>query len=78
MQTIGDCYVAATGLPKPRRDHHIAMCRFALECLRKMHRLRVKLEKALGPDTAELDMRFGLHSGPGEYTLEIFGHPSKP
>lgn len=70
-QTIGDCYVAASGLPKPRRDHHIAMCRFALECLRSMHRLRVKLERTLGPDTADLDMRFGLHSGPGEYALDI-------
>ena len=57
--------MAATGLPQPRKDHHVVMCRFALECLRKMHTMRITLEKTLGPDTADLDMRFGLHSGSG-------------
>lgn len=29
-----------------------------------MGKLKNKLEKKLGPDAKELDMRFGLHSGP--------------
>jgi class 3 adenylate cyclase len=64
VETIGDCYVAAAGLPDPRPDHAVAMARFANECLVKMHTVVKKLEVRLGPDTAELGMRFGLHSGP--------------
>mmetsp|Transcript_12927 Transcript_12927/g.30656 ORF Transcript_12927/g.30656 Transcript_12927/m.30656 type:complete len:1240 (-) Transcript_12927:54-3773(-) len=64
VETIGDCYVAAAGLPDPRPDHAVAMARFANECLIKMHSVVKKLEVRLGPDTAELGMRFGLHSGP--------------
>ena len=33
VETIGDCYVAVTGLPDPRKDHAIAMCRFASDIL---------------------------------------------
>lgn len=29
-----------------------------------MQRVKRKLGKKLGPDAADLDMRFGLHSGP--------------
>lgn len=64
VETIGDCYVAVTGLPEPRKDHALAMARFALDSLRKMSELTKNLETTLGPDTADLSMRFGLHSGP--------------
>ena len=40
------------------------MCRFAYECLGKMQTLTRKLEGFLGPDTADLGLRVGLHSGP--------------
>ena len=40
------------------------MARFANECLVKMHSLTQQLEVALGPDTNELVLRVGLHSGP--------------
>lgn len=40
------------------------MSRFALDCMLRMRNLLPKLEVILGPDTSELDMRFGLHSGP--------------
>ncbi len=40
------------------------MARFAQECLLKMLDVTRELEKTLGPDTGELMMRFGLHSGP--------------
>jgi class 3 adenylate cyclase len=64
VETIGDCYVAATGLPVPRKHHALAMARFAQECLVQMNQVAQDLEVRLGPDTAELSMRFGLHSGP--------------
>lgn len=53
-----------TGLPDPRSDHAVAMARFAVDCMHRMHSLTRKLEVLLGPDTTELDMRFGIHSGP--------------
>jgi class 3 adenylate cyclase len=63
VETIGDCYVAVTGLPDPRKDHAVAMCRFARDCIFLMRKLVKQLEVTLGPDTASLDMRIGLHSG---------------
>jgi class 3 adenylate cyclase len=64
VETVGDCYVAVTGLPDPRKDHAIAMARFARECMLRMQVLVKKLEVTLGPDTGDLSMRMGLHSGP--------------
>jgi class 3 adenylate cyclase len=40
------------------------MTRFAGECRLKMNELVAQLENTLGPDTGDLAMRFGLHSGP--------------
>jgi len=37
--------------------------RFAGECMQAMKELVSRLESRLGPDTGELTMRFGLHSG---------------
>ena len=64
IETIGDCYVAVTGLPKPQSQHAVIMCKFAGECLRKMDTLMRELSDTLGQDTAELSMRAGIHSGP--------------
>jgi class 3 adenylate cyclase len=64
VETIGDCYVAVTGLPDPRKDHAVVMARFARDALNKMNDLTKRLEVSLGPDTGDLSMRFGLHSGP--------------
>jgi len=64
VETVGDCYMAVTGLPEPRDDHAVAMSRFARDCMIKMNDLTKKLELTLGPDTGDLAMRFGLHSGP--------------
>jgi class 3 adenylate cyclase len=63
VETIGDCYVAVVGLPAPRKDHAIVMARFARDCLTKMNDLTKQLEITLGPDTADLSIRVGLHSG---------------
>jgi hypothetical protein len=64
VETIGDCYVAACGVPEPRDDHAVAMARFARESLAKINVLTDKLEGTLGPGTEELTFRIGLHSGP--------------
>jgi class 3 adenylate cyclase len=64
VETVGDCYVAVTGLPDPQKDHAVAMARFAVNCLHEMQNLTKSLELSLGPDTADLSLRIGLHSGP--------------
>lgn len=40
------------------------MALFARDCRRRMTEVTRKLELTLGPDTGDLRMRFGLHSGP--------------
>ena len=80
VETVGDCYVAVCGLPDPKKDHAVIMARFARDILRKMRPLCKKLELTLGPDTGDLNIRIGLHSGPvtggvlkGERRLQLFG-----
>jgi len=64
VETVGDCYVAATGIPTARKDHAIVMCRFARDILCRMHALKQQLELTLGPGTADLNLRIGINSGP--------------
>jgi class 3 adenylate cyclase len=64
VETVGDCYVAVAGLPDPRKDHAVAMVKFGHECLRKLGYLTKRLEVELGPDTGDLTVRVGIHSGP--------------
>lgn len=45
-------------------DHAVIMSKFATESMQKMMELVKKLEVTLGPDTGDLCMRCGLHSGP--------------
>eukprot|EP00980_Cylindrotheca_fusiformis_P009472 scaffold2070_cov105-Cylindrotheca_fusiformis.AAC.3 len=61
VETVGDCYVAAAGLPEPTDDHAVVACRFAKDCLKKMKDVTLKLEVSLGPDTSDLDLRTGIH-----------------
>eukprot|EP00980_Cylindrotheca_fusiformis_P012399 scaffold3044_cov103-Cylindrotheca_fusiformis.AAC.2 len=63
VETVGDCYVAAVGLPEPRDDHAVIACRFARECIKKLKDATLKLEVSLGPDTSDLELRTGMHSG---------------
>ncbi|CAB9501130.1 Receptor-type guanylate cyclase gcy [Seminavis robusta] len=64
VETIGDCYVAVAGLPMARRDHALAMARFANDLMFKSNEVFHLLEVTLGPGTSSLNMRLGLHSGP--------------
>jgi class 3 adenylate cyclase len=64
VETIGDSYVAVSGLPNPDDQHFVSMARFAVDCLAKFSELVHKLEQKLGPDTGELGLRVGLNSGP--------------
>ena len=64
VETIGDCYVAVTGLPTPNKDHAVIMARFAYEILQQMSEITKKIEISLGPGTSDLGLRIGLHSGP--------------
>ena len=57
-------YVAVAGVPHPRPDHAIVMVRFARDCRQMMSYLTRDLEITLGPGTGDLQMRFGLNSGP--------------
>eukprot|EP00980_Cylindrotheca_fusiformis_P012124 scaffold2929_cov107-Cylindrotheca_fusiformis.AAC.3 len=61
VETVGDCYVAAAGLPEPVKNHAGVACEFALDCLKKMRESTTKLEISLGPDTADLALRIGIH-----------------
>jgi class 3 adenylate cyclase len=64
VETIGDCYMAVTGLPNPQPNHALLMARFAKDCLLQMRETTSRLIDSLGDDTVELSLRIGLHSGP--------------
>jgi class 3 adenylate cyclase len=56
--------VAVCGLPNPDENHFITMSRFAADASSKFKVLVKELEVKLGPDTGDLNVRIGLHSGP--------------
>lgn len=64
VETVGDCYVAVVGLPTPCKHHAMVMARFARECCEKFLQVVRSLEMSLGPDTSDLAVRIGMHSGP--------------
>jgi Adenylate and Guanylate cyclase catalytic domain len=54
VETIGDCYMAVTGLPEPMMNHAVTMVRFAWDCLYEFRLLTKELESSLGPETGKL------------------------
>ena len=56
IKTIGDCYMAAAGLPVPRPDHAEATADMALEML--------KVVAHVGETQPGLNIRIGINSGP--------------
>lgn len=66
--TVGDSYVAVADIPEAREDHAIVMAtcrRFANEVYsaNESH-LQREFTPILGPETSELSIRVGIHSGP--------------
>lgn len=45
-------------------QHAVVMARFARDCMYQMWRLSKELEVKMGPETGDLAMRMGIHSGP--------------
>ena len=56
--------VAVAGLSNPQDDHAVRMVRFAGDCIAKMSLLVTELSETLGEDTADLQLRVRLYSGP--------------
>ena len=57
IKTIGDCYMAAAGMPVPRKDHARAVAMLALDMLEAV--------RAHDPDgDPKLELRIGINSGP--------------
>jgi len=57
IKTIGDAYMAVSGLPTPREDHAQAAAAMALAMQEELQRFNVR-------SGASLQMRIGLNSGP--------------
>eukprot|EP00934_Nitzschia_sp_Nitz4_P001546 Nitzschia sp. Nitz4//scaffold248_size28759//20159//24979//NITZ4_008111-RA/size28759-snap-gene-0.11-mRNA-1//-1//CDS//3329543998//1546//frame0 len=64
VESAGEYYVAAAGVPDERLDHAVAATDFACECLCTTEELFKSLEVEFGPDTGDLALRVGIHSGP--------------
>jgi class 3 adenylate cyclase len=63
VETIGDCYVAVTGVPEAQPDHALIMTKFSADCMLKLRQLLIKMAGEYGEDTEDLCLRIGLHSG---------------
>jgi len=63
VENIGDTYCAVCGVPEERRDHAVAMVRFAMDVRTKMQVLTRQLMDRLGQGTDQLRVRIGIHSG---------------
>ena len=63
VETIGDCYMAVTGLPIDQSDHAVRMAKFAYDCQIKLEQVTAELVADLGEGTDDLALRIGMHSG---------------
>lgn len=57
IKTIGDAYMAASGIPEPVEDHAQRIVYLALEMLSSLDNIKAEYE-------IDIDMRIGIHSGP--------------
>merc|ERR1711968_177165 len=65
IKTLGDCYVASTGLLAPATDHAAALIKFGIGMHAMMGRLNDKFElRGNGPFGKDLRIRVGVASGP--------------
>jgi len=63
IETIGDSYVAVTGIPEAQPNHAVIMARFARDVLNIVTDVTHEVADTLGEETKTLGMRIGLHSG---------------
>jgi adenylate cyclase len=56
IKTIGDCYMVASGVPRPRRDHAQVLARLALDMREYVNR------QSFGG--YKISLRIGINSGP--------------
>jgi adenylate cyclase len=61
VKTIGDAYMAVSGLPEPNRLHAVDACLAALQLQAAVGRMNAQREKSR---LLALEARIGLHSGP--------------
>jgi class 3 adenylate cyclase len=81
LSTVGDCYIATTGVPYPREDHAIVLAQFSRRCRRKANEVLQKLrEQSEITGISQLKIRIGIHSGPvlagvlrGNNRFDVFG-----
>merc|ERR1711957_895613 len=87
IKTIGDCYMAATGLPERNSHHAQALCRFGLQMLSKLKHPRTQIvnpcikDDPNYPDGIPILMRLGIHSssaiagivGYQKYVYDVWG-----
>jgi adenylate cyclase len=75
IKTIGDCYMAAAGIPVPRKDHAEAIAMMALDVMETMKDYRYKSDSdnkfkksdsdfQSESDSPEIKFRIGLDCGP--------------
>ena len=61
IKTIGDCYMAASGLPIETEDHREKMVTAALEMQKVIAEIN---SQKTDPDQTRFKLRIGIHSGP--------------
>lgn len=76
VETVGDCYVAACGVPTQRKDHAVAMIRFGRECLSTMALMSQELEVSFGPGKDISLYCFPLSILQVEQKISFFALPS--
>ncbi len=47
VETIGDCYVAVTGVPEAQPDHALIMTKFSADCMLKLKQLLINTDRLL-------------------------------
>lgn len=61
--------MAVTGLLKSNTNHAVVMTQFARKLLIHTRNVASRLSLELGPDTEDLTVRVGIHSGSVTYVL---------
>jgi len=74
IKTIGDCYMAAAGIPEPQTDHVDRAVLMGLDLLQSINDIREDTDLAI-------DVRIGVHTGPlvagvigtRKYSYDVWG-----